>query len=75
MDPDDVALLYLRYVEEYSCGEIAEERGVTVIAVYMKLHKAKTQVRQLMGFQENERETQKTENERSDTTGLTQAFE
>jgi RNA polymerase sigma factor (sigma-70 family) len=75
MDEDDVALLYLAYVEECPCGEIAKIRGTTLANVYVKLFRAKAQVKRLMGYQENESETQKTKTERRDTTGLTEAFE
>jgi RNA polymerase sigma factor (sigma-70 family) len=75
MDEDVVALLYLAYVDEVPCKEIAEMQGRSVGYVYLKLARAKYQVRKLMGIQENEHETKKDERQRSSTGSAAEAFE
>ena len=61
MDEDVVALLYLAYVDEVPCKEIAEIQGRSVGYIYLKLARAKYQVKKLMAIEENERETKKDE--------------
>jgi len=75
MDSDDVALLYLRYVDGHTCREIAEIRGTTVVNVWKKLSRAKIQVKRFMGIQENERETKENERQTGSKGDFTPAFE
>jgi RNA polymerase sigma-70 factor, ECF subfamily len=75
MDPDDVALLYLRYVDGLTCGEIAKERGTSTGNVYIQVFRAKIQVKRLMGIQENERETKENELQSGNSGEFTQAVE
>ena len=75
MDPDVVALLYMAYVDEVPCGEIAEMQGRTVGYIYLKLARAKYQVKKLMGIQENESETKKDERKAGSTGISSEAFE
>jgi len=74
MDEDVVALLYLAYVDEVSCKEIAEMQGRSVGYIYLKLARAKYQVKKLMGIQENEHETKKDERQRSSSGSAAEAF-
>ena len=75
MDEDVVALLYLRYVDEVPCGEIAEIQGQSVAYIYLKLARAKRQVKKLMGIQENESETKKDERQGSSKAVSASTFE
>ena len=75
MDEDVVALLYLVYVDEVPCKEIAELQGRSVGYIYLKLARAKYQVRKLMGVQEKGYETKKDERQRSSTVSAAEAFE
>jgi RNA polymerase sigma factor (sigma-70 family) len=75
MDEDVVALLYLAYVDEVPCKEIAEMQGRSVGYIYLKLARAKYQVKKLMGFQENEHETKKDERQTGSTGSVAEAFE
>jgi RNA polymerase sigma factor (sigma-70 family) len=75
MDEELGALLYLAYVDEVPCKEIAEMQGRSVGYIYLKLSRAKYQVKKLMGIQENEHETKKDERQRSGTVSAAEAFE
>jgi DNA-directed RNA polymerase specialized sigma24 family protein len=70
-----VALLYLRYVDGLTCGEIAKERGTSTGNVYIQVFRAKIQVKRLMGIQENERETKENELQSGNSGEFTQAVE
>ena len=75
MNPEMAELLYLFYVDELSCIEIARLRGRLPNAIFVQLFRARVQFKKHFRIQERQDETKKAQHERYDREGLPEAFE
>jgi RNA polymerase sigma-70 factor, ECF subfamily len=71
MKPAQVELLNLRYVEEYSCREIAARTGKRVNTVFVELFRARAELKsKFLQIQEEQREKTEKKPQGDDRTGV-----
>jgi RNA polymerase sigma factor (sigma-70 family) len=75
LDPELAELLNLHYAEGNSCFEIGKLQGKLAATVTVQLFRARSELKKALLKQERNHGTQETKIDRSDSAGLTEAFE
>jgi RNA polymerase sigma-70 factor (ECF subfamily) len=70
MKPDSAELLKLHYIEEHTCGEIAELQGKPLNTVFVELYRARAEFKKIIRRQEKQREIQQKKHEKDADPGV-----